>query len=418
MQQRNYIMSKIKIRNFGPIKEGYNENEGWMDIKKVTVFIGNQGSGKSTVAKLISVFTKIEKSLVRGDFEKNIFESKNRLKSYYLPYHRLEDYLNDNSEIDYIGDKYSIVYRNETLSINEIQNSKYSLPQIMYVPAERNFLAYIKGAEELKLSSEALQEFSTEYYKAMQEMNGDPLLLPINNTEIRYDKRSDELYLKSTNYRIKLSVASSGFQSFVPLYLVSNNLANSVKQQSGKKSAMSSEETVKFQKGLRTIWDNDHLTEIQKRQAISELASAFNKIAFINIVEEPEQNLFPSSQQKMLNSLLEINNMNEDNKLILTTHSPYLINFLSISIEGESLKNKLSESKSSNDLLAKLDNIVPVKSLIAANDAVIYQLDEINGVIRKLLAPEGVPSDANYLNDMLREGNRLFDSLLEIEEEL
>jgi len=418
LQQRNYIMSKIKIRNFGPIKEGYNENEGWLDIRKVTVFIGNQGSGRSTVAKLISVFTKIEKSLVRGDFEKNIFESKNRLKSYYLPYHRLEDYLNDNSEIDYIGDKYSIVYRNETLSINEIQNSKYSLPQIMYVPAERNFLAYIKGAEELKLSSEALQEFSTEYYKAMQEMNGDPLLLPINNTEIRYDKRSDELYLKSTNYRIKLSVASSGFQSFVPLYLVSNNLANSVKQQSGKKSAMSSEETVKFQKGLRTIWDNDHLTEIQKRQAISELASAFNKIAFINIVEEPEQNLFPSSQQKMLNSLLEINNMNEDNKLILTTHSPYLINFLSISIEGESLKNKLSESKSSNDLLAKLDNIVPVKSLIAANDAVIYQLDEINGVIRKLLAPEGVPSDANYLNDMLREGNRLFDSLLEIEEEL
>lgn len=411
-------MSKIKIRNFGPIKEGYNENDGWMCIKKVTVFIGNQGSGKSTVAKLISVFTKIEKSLVRGDFEKNIFESKNRLKSYYLPYHRLEDYLNDDSEIDYKGDKYSIVYRNETLTINEIQKGKYALPQIMYVPAERNFLAYIKGAEELKLSSEALQEFSTEYYKAMQEMNGNPILLPFNNTEIRYDKRSDELYLKSTNYRIKLSVASSGFQSFVPLYLVSTSLANSVKLQSGKNSAMSSEETVKFQKGLRTIWDNEHLNEIQKRQAISELASAFNKIAFINIVEEPEQNLFPSSQQKMLNSLLEINNMNEGNKLILTTHSPYLINFLSISIEGESLKNKMSESKSSNDLLAKLDKIVPKKSLIAANDAVVYQLDEINGVIRKLSAPEGIPSDANYLNDMLREGNRLFDSLLEIEEEI
>lgn len=418
MHQRNYSMSKIKIRNFGPIKDGCIENEGWIDIKKVTVFIGNQGSGKSTVAKLISVFTKIEKSLVRGDFEKNIFESRNRLKSYYLPYHRLEDYLNDNSEIDYTGDKYSIVYRNETLSINEIQNSKYALPQIMYVPAERNFLAYIKGAEELKLSSEALQEFSTEYYKAKQEMNGDPLLLPINNSEIRYDKRSDELYLKSNNYRIKLSVASSGFQSFVPLYLVSTNLANSVKQQSGKKSEMSSEETVKFQKGLRTIWDNDHLTESQKRQAISELASAFNKIAFINIVEEPEQNLFPSSQQKMLNSLLEINNMNEGNKLIMTTHSPYLINFLSISIEGESLKNKISESKRSTDLLAKLGKIVPGKSLIAANDVIVYQLDEINGVIRKLSAPEGIPSDANYLNDMLREGNRLFDSLLEIEEEL
>jgi hypothetical protein len=55
----------------------------------------------------------------------------------------------------------------------------------MYVPAERNLLTYIKGAEELKLSSEALQEFSTEYYNAMQEMNGDAILLPINETEIR-----------------------------------------------------------------------------------------------------------------------------------------------------------------------------------------------------------------------------------------
>jgi ABC-type glutathione transport system ATPase component len=49
-------MSKIKIKNFGPIQEGYNENNGWIDISKVTVFIGNQGSGKSTVAKLISTF--------------------------------------------------------------------------------------------------------------------------------------------------------------------------------------------------------------------------------------------------------------------------------------------------------------------------------------------------------------------------
>ncbi len=404
-------MSKIKIKNFGPIKEGLIENDGWMDIKKVTVFIGNQGSGKSTVAKLISVFTKIEKSLVRGDFEKNIFESKNRLKSYYLTFHRLEDYLNDNSEIDYIGDKYLIVYRNETLSINEIQNSKYALPQIMYVPAERNFLAYIKGAEELKLSSEALQEFSTEYYKAMQEMNGDPLLLPINNTEIRYDKRSDELYLKSTNYRIKLSVASSGFQSFVPLYLVSNNLANSVKHQSGKKSAMSSEETMKFQKGLRTIWDNEHLTDIQKRQAISELASAFNKTAFINIVEEPEQNLFPSSQQKMLNSLLEINNKNESNKLIMTTHSPYLINYLTLAVKAEMVKLKLKTDESKK----KLADIVPLEATLTAENLVIYELNEKDGTIKKLSDYKGLPSDDNYLNSGLEDSNELFAQLQEIE---
>ncbi len=70
-------MSRIKIKNFGPIKEGCQDNNGWIDVKKVTVFVGNQGSGKSTVAKLISTCTWIEKALVRGDCKKKWFERKN-----------------------------------------------------------------------------------------------------------------------------------------------------------------------------------------------------------------------------------------------------------------------------------------------------------------------------------------------------
>lgn len=46
-------MSRIKIKNFGPLKETASVTDGWIDIKKVTVFTGNQGSGKSTVAKLV-----------------------------------------------------------------------------------------------------------------------------------------------------------------------------------------------------------------------------------------------------------------------------------------------------------------------------------------------------------------------------
>ena len=73
-------MSRIRIRDFGPIKEGNQSDDGWIDIKKVTIFIGNQGAGKSTVAKLISTFTWIEKALVRGDYNKKWFERKNKLK--------------------------------------------------------------------------------------------------------------------------------------------------------------------------------------------------------------------------------------------------------------------------------------------------------------------------------------------------
>jgi predicted ATPase len=39
-------MSKIKIKNFGPIKDGLDVNSGFIEIKKITVFIGNQATGK------------------------------------------------------------------------------------------------------------------------------------------------------------------------------------------------------------------------------------------------------------------------------------------------------------------------------------------------------------------------------------
>ena len=62
-------MCRIRIKNFGPIKEGFThpDSEGWIDIKKVTMFIGNQGSGKSTIAKLISTFMWMEKALLNGN---------------------------------------------------------------------------------------------------------------------------------------------------------------------------------------------------------------------------------------------------------------------------------------------------------------------------------------------------------------
>jgi hypothetical protein len=56
--------------------------------------------------------------------------------------------------------------------------------------------------------------------------------------------------------------------------------------------------------------------------------------------------------------------------------------------------------------------------LINASDIVVYQLDEKDGSVKKLETIDGIPSDRNYLNDILVESNLLFDSLLEIEQEL
>lgn len=405
-------MQQIEIKNFGPIKYGH------IDINKVTVFVGNQGSGKSTVAKLISTFKWIEKALVRGDYDKKWFERKgvNRLKSQFLPYHRIEAYLSPHSTVEYQGDAYKIKYQKETLIIDGISQNTYQLPQVMYVPAERNFLTYIKGAKELKLSSESLQEFNTEYYNAQQDLK-NALKLPINETFIEYDKLNDTLNLKGENYKVKLTDASSGFQSFVPLYIVSDYLANSVKQHSENKELMSSEEKIKFQRGVQEIWSNDSLTDEQKRIALSVLSAKFNKTTFVNIVEEPEQNLFPVSQWKMLQSLLEFNNMNVGNELIMTTHSPYLINYLTIAIKAKQVLDSLSQVNKET-LSLEISKIISIDACVNATDVSIYEMEEKTGTIKSLPKYNDlIPSDDNFLNNILADTNNLFTQLQEIEEE-
>ena len=399
-------MSSIIIENFGAIKM----HNAPIEIKKVTFFIGNQGSGKSTVAKLIATFMWIEKALVRGDYDRKWFERKNRFKNTFLPYHRIENYLKEDTFIQYEGEAYIITYENESLKLEEKKNNNYSLPQIMYVPSERNFIAYVKSPKELKLSSEALKEFLTEFDNSKGIVKN--LELPINTINkviLDYDKLNDTLNLKGEDYKIKLTEASSGFQSFAPIYMVSCYLAKSVKKQSEVKVGMSGEEKDRFRKEVEQIYKNELFTDEQKRIAISVLSKKFNKTSFVNIVEEPEQNLFPTSQRDMLYSLLKINNEISANKLIITTHSPYLVNYVSVAVEAGKLKKGVTVEKEE-----QLNKIVPISSVVNSDDLAIYQLNE-KGSVELLESYEGIPSDENFLNDEIGRTNELFADLLDLQ---
>lgn len=50
MQKENHMNERLIVKSFGPVKD--------LDIifKKVTLFIGDQGTGKSCAAKLFSTF--------------------------------------------------------------------------------------------------------------------------------------------------------------------------------------------------------------------------------------------------------------------------------------------------------------------------------------------------------------------------
>ena len=138
-------MSRIKIKNFGPIREGFLENGGWMDVKKVTVLIGDQGTGKSTMAKLISVLKKKKKYIVRKSItteQLNVEVFKNLCRR-----QEISEYFSYETLLEYEGDAYKFEYNEKTQSfivrLNDNNYVNYVLPKIQYVSAARNLLTIL-----------------------------------------------------------------------------------------------------------------------------------------------------------------------------------------------------------------------------------------------------------------------------------
>lgn len=405
-------MSRIKIKNFGPIRGGFLDNDGWIDIKKVTVLIGDQGSGKSTVAKLVSTFSWIEKDLFRSDGTTSRFRKQERIFRKYLEYHRIDSYLKSDTEIQYEGNAYKITYNyGKNLDIKELDKN-YALPKITYFPAERNFVSSVKkskSGQKLTLWSQSLQEFKETFQEAKESFREkETFHLPIGNADIEYNKLNDILYVKGANYKIQLSDAASGFQSFVPMFVVATYISGLVKAE----QEMDEQQRETFKKKSAEILNNNEYTDEQKRILLSNLAAQFNIKRTLNIIEEPEQNLFPTSQQGMLNKLLEYNNVVNDNNLIITTHSPYIIGYLALAIKAYELYGKAK----TDDVKQKIARIVPQNSTINRSDVVIYELVEGDGTIRKLNDYKGIPSSENFLNKELAEQNEFFSQLLDIED--
>lgn len=405
-------MSRVRIKNFGPIKEGNIDNDGWIDIEKVTIFIGNQGSGKSTVAKVISTLTWIEKALNRGDIEIQTINDFQR----YFKYQRLEDYFREETIIEYVGKRFSITHDIKKIGdiVKPIDHPNYIVPKIMYIPAERNFLTTVRNAYDVKGLPDTLVEFAEELKHAQIKTTGKEIKLPIKGYKYKYDDNKQESYVVGIDHEINLLAASSGFQSSIPLYLVSDNLANIISNGNDSFSEnFSVSQRLKMNSEISQIMIDDNIEDAQKNDAVKNIKAKYQNKCFINIVEEPEQNLFPSSQRHVFNALLTYNNVNIGNKLIITTHSPYIINYVTLAVEANSLLKKINND---DNLIKQLIDVVPKTAAVNSYDLAIYQFDEQRGIIEKLDNYKGLPSDKNYLNESLEESNELFSRLLDIED--
>jgi predicted ATPase len=411
-------MSKLKVENFGPITSGFTEDDGFMDFRKVTVFIGNQGTGKSSIAKLFSTCSWLEKALFQRRVTDKEVMSHNRFVKRYCAYQNLQNYFRPNSVVEYRGRAYNLTYRDEKLTVERVAEPiGYQVPQIMYVPAERNFLSAVDEPDKLKGLPQPLLTFWEELRQA-QLKAPENLPLAINGVNFHYDKSKNTPRISGktaggVQFNLRLSEASSGFQSLVPLLLVLRHLAMQ-HEPDNSRSALSSEERRKLDARVLEIINNPKLTPEAQAIALNAIGTRFRTETLLSIVEEPEQNLFPTSQQVMLYQLLEYANKTQGNELTITTHSPYVVNYLTLAIKGQEVFQKTKSAKNQPELLGQLERVVPLNSVVAAADTIVYELTD-TGEIQKLATYHGLPSDDNYLNRQLEETNNLFADLLDLE---
>lgn len=351
--------------------------------------------------------------MVMGTIKQDELKKHNRFLK-QLTYQKIQNYLRPETQIDYVGKAFTFNYLNGKFDAKRSKENGYHLPKIMYAPAERNFLSSVDRPDKLKNLPNTLYTFNDEL-DAAKEKYANGIELPINNAKFEYDKLNKlaRIVGENRNYELRLSEASSGFQSMVPLYLVTKYLSEKLTDEENLYFTENSlEEQKKLDKEIKAILGDVQLSSEVKQSYLRLLSAKRKRVCFINIVEEPEQNLYPSSQKKLLYELLKHSNIKEGNKLIMTTHSPYLINYLTLAVEANKLKDKVK----SEVLKEKLASLVPLGSTINNEDLLIYQLNEIDGTIALLKTYQGLPSDDNFLNQSLAETNDLFAELLDIED--
>ena len=352
---------RLIVKSFGPVKD--------LDIlfKKVTLFIGDQGTGKSCVAKLFSMFKWTEKVLSQKKYKLSYFEQYNRFQKMLCKYHRIESFVNESSYIKFEGDLYDFLYENGNFSVIDKNHEIKGISKVMYVPAERSIVSVAENKSKLlKELPDSSETFSDEFVNAKKFFQNG-YNLPFEELRFEYDSLNDAGWIHGVDYKVRLINASSGIQSSLPMCIVSEYLSSKISDKEEVK--LSKEEKDKLEKRVAEIMLNEEYSDSIKDMMIRQLSYANRYNQFINIVEEPELNLFPRSQMEVLFSLISNNASAEENMLVFTTHSPYSLAIINTMIMGAKAYANATEEQR-----GQIEAILPVKYQINENEIAAYRL--------------------------------------------
>ena len=412
-------MTTIAIRNIGPIKEVKE-----IYLNKINVFMGLQSSGKSTIAKIISFCTWVEKDVATSQSLSEYQENRTYFRKRLESFHKIKGYFNSDSYIHYKSEVIDIVWENEECSISWVDKYVYKRSKIAYIPSERN-MVILPEARKSEFGNTNIRSFLFDWFETRKKYSNENNLSVLNlGVNYYYVEGSEEDHIKgninNTEYDILLSNASSGVQSITPLiamieYLTKwiynedtisfeqnerrervNNIlvVEKVLKPYYKKEELSKEDHQKLIK--------DFMTKLEKED--KEAWTLFNiaKTIFVNlfktnnsqfIIEEPEQNLFPETQRDLVYYLLQKCLDKEGNRLTFTTHSPYILYALNNCMMAGLVSNKMNKKE--------LSKLKCNHSKVSPSFVSIYEIRD--GVVDKTIqGRDGLISD-NYFDRKMKD---------------
>ena len=392
------MSEKLIIKNFGPIKKVE------LDIRRFNILIGQQATGKSTVAKLLAMCryfsyivenTNIQQPFVDGLISWGLYESiQEDTFIYYECNHysfEIKRIIAKEHDRDQEGEDYeydfpvflstleakSDEFKNLLDELEKIRPTPVGLVSLdfgwriptsffqndvasvidypFYLPAERGLQSIFSlGKNSIQNISDSLFNQFAELNKITLSFSDHTKIEPLD-LEYRLENGKGRIRKIGSNEYFSINNAASGFQSTVPVVLLTK-----------------------------------YYTEIRKKRKTF-------------IIEEPELNLFPETQQKLMKFLVD-KTMNFGNSILATTHSPYILT---------SLNNMMYAFQTGKNYSNEVESVMPKQFWLNPNDVAAYMMlpnGECESIIDKegLIKTEKIDSVSSILN-------KDFNAIMDIE---
>lgn len=430
-------MTRLYIRNIGPIKEID------LELKPVMVFIGPQSSGKSTLAKIISFCSWLEKDAVSR--QSVSYVDMEFVKTELLAFHKLENYINEDSFIKYESNVISFVCDFKNLSLKRSEGFAEAVDgKIAYIPSERH-VVNLPGIQSLSFKKNNIRSFVFDWFDSHTNFTKDkPLELDGLNAKYYYDDAKEQDVIEMHDGKVlPLDDASSGLQSSTPLYVYLKYLTewifeNTQKISYEKEQRLQNALDIKYadtalrkkrSKSLDNpdeVYSNATFKQIARdlRLVISEMKSSDSPTEEVTdylqtfldideslsrphytkiIIEEPEQNLFPETQSRLVRYIFKQIQTGRDN-IVITTHSPYILSTLNNLIYAYNIGQEFREDVSA---------IIPSDVWVNYDDVAAYMLSE--GTLVSMMDDELKQLKAEMIDEVSSELNEEYERLLDIE---